>query len=265
MSTIETDGFISDQAVEGRAIFRDRFSDIFALAEDMNRVAVLKIGEAKLADIDNGLFILFLLTIRIIESYEAIIILMERGMLAPAKLIIRPLLEAMFTLAALVKDKDLITKYFDAQDITTLSLLRSSTKWRDKNLKKIFKESELEKKYIKKKNELKDNPPNILSPHDWAKIADYDDYYHLYYVEYASYTHSNLRALEDHMDRDGEDYVEAAFGPSITGFYDLLRNATQFTLMSVIHMCSAFNLDVESDADRISKGINELDANRNVT
>ena len=118
MSTIETDGFISDQAVEGRAIFRDRFSDIFALAEDMNRVAVLKIGEAKLADIDNGLFILFLLTIRIIESYEAIIILMERGMLAPAKLIIRPLLEAMFTLAALVKDKDLITKYFDAQDIT---------------------------------------------------------------------------------------------------------------------------------------------------
>lgn len=258
MTKIETDGFLSDDAIEGRAIFRERFSEIFALAEDLNRVAVAKLGEVKLSNIDDSRWVLYLLAIRIIESYEAIIILMERGMLTPAKLIIRPLLEALFTLAALEKDKGLIAKYFDAQNEAHFLLLRSSTQWRNEDLKKIFKESKLEAKFIQKKEERKVSPPASLSPIEWAKAADCEDFYHFYYVQYASFTHSNLSALEDHMERDGEEKVEASFGPTITGFNDLLRDATSFTLLSVMHMCSAFHLEIDSDADRIQAGLQKL-------
>lgn len=260
MTKIETDGFLSDEAVEGRAVFRARFSDAFSLAEDLNRVAVKKLGEAKLADVADGHFILYLLTIRIIESFEAIIILMERGMLAPAKLIVRPVLEALFTLAALEKDKELIAKYFGTQSKAQFALLWSSTRWRNEDLKKFFKESKLEAKYIERKKEQKENPPETLRPIDWAEAAGYEDFYHLHYVQYASFTHSNLSALEDHMDRDGEEKIEASFGPSITGFYELLRDATNFTLLSVMHMCSAFRLPIDSDAARIQEGIEKLNA-----
>lgn len=129
MTRIESDGFLSDEAIEGRSVFRGRFSDVFALAEDVNRIAVKRLSQAKLADIVDGHFVLYLLTIRIVESFEAIVILMERGMLSPAKLIVRPILEALFTLAALEKNKELIAKYFDTQSEAHFALLRSSTKW----------------------------------------------------------------------------------------------------------------------------------------
>lgn len=265
MTNIETDGFLSDEAIEGRAVFRERFQDVFAMAEDMNRVALRKLGGAKLSGIDDGSFVIYLLAIRIIESYEAIIILMERGMLAPAKLVIRPLLEALFTLVAVEKNKGLVSKYFDTQNKAHFELLRSSTQWRDEALKKIFKEANLEAKYIEKKKELKENPPNTFGPIDWAKAADFEDFYHVYYVQYASYTHSNLSALEDHLDRDNENKINASFGPSITGFYELLRNATAFTLIGVVHMCSTFGLDVDSDVTRIHETIRRLDEKHNAS
>jgi Family of unknown function (DUF5677) len=258
MTKIETDGFLSDDAVEGRAIFRERFSEMFALAEDLNRVAVAKLGEVKLSNIDESRWVLYLLLIRIIESYEAIVILMERGMLTPAKLIIRPLLEALFTLAALEKDKELIAKYFDAEKEAHFLLLRSSTQWRNEDLKKIFKKSKLEAKFIQKKEERKVSPPAFLSPLEWAKEASYEDFYHYYYAQYSSFTHSNLSALEDHMERDGEEKVEASFGPTVTGFNDLLIDAMSFTLLSVMHTCSAFHLEIDSDADRIQAGLQKL-------
>ncbi|MFC1626420.1 DUF5677 domain-containing protein [Pseudomonadota bacterium] len=262
MTNIKTDGFLSEEAIEGRAVFLERFKDVFAMAEDMNRIAVKKLGEAKLDSVEDGPFIIYLLTIRIIESYESVIILMERGMLAPAKLIIRPLLEAMFTLIALEKDKTLVAKYFDTQDDAHLKMLRASTKWRDEFLKKAFKDAGLEAKFIKQKEKLKESPPKTLKPFQWAKAADLEDFYDVFYVYYASFTHSNLSALEDHIDREA-DRLEASFGPSIEGFYGLLRSATAFTLLAVMHMCLAFKLEIDSDAEKIHEAICHLDEKYN--
>ncbi|MDI1339269.1 DUF5677 domain-containing protein [Polaromonas sp.] len=258
MTRIESDGFLSDEAIEGRSVFRGRFSDVFALAEDVNRIAVKRLSQAKLADIVDGHFVLYLLTIRIVESFEAIVILMERGMLSPAKLIVRPILEALFTLAALEKNKELIAKYFDTQSEAHFALLRSSTKWRNEDLKRLFRDSKLEEKYIEKKKERKESPPESLRPIQWAEAAGYEDFYHLHYVQYASFTHSNLSALEDHMDMDGEAKVEASFGPSANGFFELLIDATNFTLLSVMHMCSAFQIEIDQDADRIQERVEIL-------
>ena len=163
-------------------------------------------------------------------------------------------------MAALEKDKALITKYFDTQSKAGFELLRSSTQWRNNGLKKIFKESKLEEKSIKKKKEIKENPPETFRPIDWARAADYEDFYHLYYVQYASFTHSNLSALEDHMEMDGKEKVEASFGPTITGFYNLLSDATNFTLLSVLHMCSAFQVEIDLDSNRIQEGLRKLNA-----
>ena len=139
MTTIETDGFLSSEAADGRHIFRKKYAYIFVLAEEMNQIALAKLREARLSEVDDADFLLYLLAIRIIESFEAVIVLMERGMLAPAKLIIRPQLEALFTLAAIDKDRTLVQKYLNAQDNAQFEKLRSSTKWRSAALKGIFK------------------------------------------------------------------------------------------------------------------------------
>lgn len=256
---------MSDEAADGKAVFRTRFGDIFALAEDANRVAVAALRSAKLANVENSKFVIYLLTIRVVESYEAIILLMELGMTAPAKLIIRPLLEAMFSLAAIQKDESLVDRYFDTQNKAHFELLRSTTQWKDEILRVLSREHGFERKYIEKKKELKETPPETLRPIEWAKAAEYEDLYHVYYAHYASFTHSNLSALEDHISRDEEEKVEAAFGPSIEGFYDIVRSATAFSLMSIMHMSQAFGLVIDEDANRIHEEIRRLDAKYNST
>lgn len=265
MSTIEIEGFLSNEATDGVAVFRERFKDLFDLVEDANRVFVAALQTAKLADIEDSKFGVYLLAIRVVESFEAIVILMERGMLSPAKLVIRPLLEAMFSLGAIQKDESLVKKYFDTQNKAHFELLKSTTRWKDPILRALSHEHGFEKKYINKKKELNESPPEALRPYEWAEAAGYEDLYHVYYVYYASFTHSNLSALEDHLDRDIEDKVEASFGPSIQGFYDILRNATAFTLVSIMHLCSAFGIGIDANANRIHEEIRRLDEKYNLT
>lgn len=265
MSTIEAEGFLSKQAAEGSAVFRERFKDLFYLAEDANRVCVAALRTAKLADIENSKLVVYLLTIRVVESFEAVILLMERGMLAQAKMVIRPILEAMFSLGAIQKDESLVKKYFDTQNKAHLDLLKSTTRWKDPILRALSQERGFEKQYINKKQELKESPVEALRPYEWAEAAGYEDLYHVYYVYYASFTHSNLSALEDHLDRDSEEKVEASFGPTIQGFYDILRNATAFTLMSIMHMCNLFGIDIDADARRIHEEICRLDKKYSAT
>jgi hypothetical protein len=262
MSDFETEGFLSDEGVEGRKIFRKRFEAAFSLADELNRVALVKIREVKLGSADQAPFIIFLLTIRIIELFESIIILMERGILSSAKLLIRPLLEALFTLVAIDKDKSLVSKYFDTQDEAHLKLLKSSTQWKNEILKKAFKDSGLEAKYIQQKNKLSLSPPDSMKPIEWAKAAGLDDLYHSFYVQYSSYTHSNLSALRDHIDSRDDNVLEASFGPSIEDLYDHIRNAVSFTLIALAHMCLTFDLEIDSEIRNIHKIITDLDDNQ---
>ena len=259
MATIEQEGFLSEEAEQGRSVFRAKYSGVLALAAEMNRVAIAKLQEARLSEIDDADFILYLLAIRIVEAYEAIVILMERGMVASAKLIIRPQLEALFTLAAIDKDRSLVQRYFDAQANAQFEKLKSSTKWQADALKAIFKEDGLEAKYIDMKKNRKAAPPAALRPFEWAQKAEMDDYYNTYYVHYASYTHTNREALEENMEWE-EERVTAAFGPSDTGFYETIRHATAFTLLATMHMCAAFKLPFTTELAGIHESIKKCDA-----
>ncbi len=92
MTEIETDGFLSDEAIHGRTIYRERFAEWFDVAEKLNRLAIGSLSQAHLSDIDSAQQVVYLLTIRVIEAYESIVILMERGLLSSSKLIVRPML-----------------------------------------------------------------------------------------------------------------------------------------------------------------------------
>ncbi len=227
MTKMETDGFLSDEAEQARAIFRKEFSAWFEIAEKLNRRAISTLAQAPLKDIDQAQQVVCLLTIRVLEAYESIVLLMERGLLSSAKFIVRPMLEALFTLAAIDKDSSLAVVYLDGQRAADLNSLKSSCAWKNKDLMNKFKEHKLESKYIKLKGELKNKPVTQLMPVEWAKKSDYEDFYHLYYVEYCSSIHSNPRALNEHMDIDGDD-VALAFGPTTEGFGTLLGNASYF-------------------------------------
>lgn len=262
MTTIEDSGFLSDEAEaeEGRKSFRAKYVSAFTLADRMNHIAVGKLRDARLGDCEDSKFILYLLSIRVIEAFEAIVLLSERGMVTSAKLIIRPQLEALFTLAAIDKDRSLVARYFDAQTHAQYQKLRSSKNWQAPKLKEIYENDQLEVKLREMEVARRTSRPETLKPYQWANLADMSDYYNVYYVEYASYTHSNRESLEENLEWSEDGSVDAAFGPSDKDIYETIRNATAFTLLATMHMCSAFKILVGNELEDIKETMSQCDA-----
>lgn len=86
------------------------------------------------------------------------------------------------------------------------------------------------------------------------------DYYNLYYVQYASYTHSNRESLEENLEWNEDGSVDAAFGPSDKDFYETVRNSAAFTLLAVMHMCHAFSIPLGDELESIKLLIDRCDA-----
>lgn len=162
---IETTGFLSYETREGIGIIRHRFGDIFNLAERLNRYCIAKIGVSKVPEKNQSAFVIYLLAIRIVETFEGIIILYERGMAAPGKMLIRPILESLFTLAAIQKDPSLVDIFYNNQEKAHIAMLKATTRWTSTELRKVAKERGFERLYLEKKGKLKSDPIETLKPY----------------------------------------------------------------------------------------------------
>ena len=265
MTTLETDGFLSDDAVTSVADYRARFNDLFSVAKSTNQFALKILRSPHFANAEEWQLISCLLTIRIVEAFEGTILLIERGMVAPATLMLRPILEALFILGALQADKSLVSAYHDAQARADKKKLYAAMQWKNDGLRRLSKSADLERRYIEIKEAHKQNPPIEMTPIDWARKATLEDFYHTYYVFYASRTHSNREALDDHIDQSDHaaDQIDLAFGPKLDGIYDVIRNASTFCLMAIMYLGEAFELDTQEGSREIFEAIQEIDQTYN--
>ena len=108
MSTIDTDGFLSEECEEGRKNFLTKYYDVFDFAKEINKFSMELLRNQKI-DWDNPhkLFIQTL-QIRIIEHFQGVILMLERGMIPQIKVQIRAMLESLFILVALQKKPELV-------------------------------------------------------------------------------------------------------------------------------------------------------------
>ena len=267
MTTIETDGFLSAEACNAIADYRAQFKDLFSVADATNQFAISIMRSPRLAEAEEWQLVSCLLTIRIVEAFEGSILLIERGMIAPATLMLRPILEALFILGALQADHSLISAYHGTQAKADRRKLHAAMQWKSEPLRRLSKASNLEAKYIEIREAHKSAPPEELSPIAWATKASLEDFYHTYYVFYSSHTHSNQEALNDHIDQsdDNGDEIDLAFGPKIDGVYDIIRNASAFCLMAVTYLGEAFGIDTQEGSQQVSDSIHGIDKTYNPT
>ena len=267
MTTVETDGFLSDEAVEAITDYRARFEDLFSVAHKTNRFALEVLRSPQMAEAEEWQLISCLLTIRIVEAFEGTVLLIERGMVAPATLLLRPVLEVLFVLGALQADHSLVAAYYQTQARVERKKLYAAMQWKDQRLRSLVKKANLEKRYVEIKEAHKQTPPIEMKPIDWAQKAGLTDFYHTYYIFYASRTHSNREALDEHIDQSDEspDKLDLAFGPQADGIYDVIRNASTFCLMAVMYLGEAFGLDTQLGSQNVFEAILEIDQKYNAS
>ncbi len=258
MSTIDKEGFLSGEIHKSIAYYREKHKEIFDISHVLNRECVLLINNSKIDWENQSRLVIQALFLKVLEKYQAIIILLERGMTSSAKVLARAIFETTFIIVALTKDPGLLKNYIDQHHDRYKKALKSALQFKSSALKKAMKEIDVEKRYLEKKAELKDKELEILAPKTWAKLAGLDDFYNLYYVKYSNATHSNISALDDHVDKLEETW-NLAFGPSDNDLYEMLKGCT-YSILNCASCCAEINnLNIDDQLKKLEAKIVEHD------
>lgn len=258
MSKIEFDGFLSDESEEGKKHFYHKYIDVFEFVKEINRFSMELMQNLKVDLNDNHKLITITLHLRINENFQGTILMLERGMMPQAKVLTRAMLETVFTLVALQKKPELLQNYFDQHEEGKKRNLKAALQFQDEHLRASAKKHKLEQHYIDQKKSLKGKVINPLSPKQWAIEAGLEDFYNLYYTLYSNPTHSNLSALNDHVD-ESEAEINLAFGPSDKYFYEVFQCCVYILINAMNSSALSQGQDISKQLDPFVEKLKKLD------
>ena len=223
MSKIETDGFISIEADEGRTHILDAYHDLFELLKEINRFLMRFLATTAVDGESQYKMVLHTLLVRLLEIYQGTYLMLERGMMVPAEQLTRGMLEILFITVALEKKPELLQAYLDQYEKNHTQMLRAALEFKGKALSASVNQHEIKQVLDQKIEEQKVKKLKLLKIWEWAKEAELDDFYNLYYVLYSTSTHSSLSSLDDHIDIESNGEVNVAFGPTDKDLYEVAK------------------------------------------
>ncbi|BAK76683.1 hypothetical protein NH8B_1867 [Pseudogulbenkiania sp. NH8B] len=233
MSSMEMDGFLSEEAEESRRQIQIVYKAAFEAAQQTNSLLMRELRELHIDWNDESKTIVASLFVRSVETYQALIILLERGMVAQGRMLVRTLLETLFAMAAIAKNPQLKDAYIAKHYDSTIKAINSAKRWKQPNLKGRLEPDKIEELIEHNKAKLAESNGRILKINQWAEEAGLSDYYNLFYVENSSAVHSDMLALNDHVVDGGSDGAQVYFGPSDFGLYHALRTGATAILTAV--------------------------------
>lgn len=240
------DGYFSAEASAWTQRNCGNHAALFKLAEKFNRhcheiVAGLIIHQ------DEGQQILgAALYVRVLGFYQAALLVTERGMSNEAKVLLRSLLEATFTIRAIASSPEVMREYIAADQRQRLSVFR-----RVQNNPSGFKavladgrEGEIEALIAEVEADVQTNKPKKLHVSYLAEKAGLKDTYDTAYVLFSGTVHSAVRDLEQYLQLNAEGSIsEMKWGPDGSDIDRLLITTIECASHSLRAVEALFNLD----------------------
>lgn len=183
------------------------------------------------------------LFVKILNGFQAGIILFKKGLSSEGKIITRTIIEGTFILGAICKDRKLAEQFIETDKAKRLRLINSilngselmygSLKSEVTNEMKISLQKEIEEKNIVN-----------LSAEQWAQKADLNGLYTPYRV-LSDDVHPNARTLENYylgVD-NGNNIISIESGWSTHFLSETVSTAASSLLIAVDCMCNMFSLN----------------------
>jgi hypothetical protein len=187
---------------------------------------------------DRGLLIASIFA-RILEHFQAIIILEERNITNSSNALVRVILEATFSLVACVKNDNFHYKLADWDSLAKKRLGEHLQKVSPNASPLTIEEIERINEQVQQASEeVKDlkkhsNDDSELKVFRIAKYADMEDFYHSIYSLFSLTVHSAVRSLSEHVGVDASgDIKSILWGPDQKQGYGLIT-ATAIVLHSM--------------------------------
>jgi len=218
--TIDEQGFLSPEIAAWIGRHRAENRAWFSLATDLNSVAQQELLLLEVPLEDNKAVLATLLFVRGISSFQAAILLAERGMTQDARTIARSCFESVFCFGALRKDRDFLGK-FEKHDVHSKKKLANALLTGGLKL-----EVEVTEKLRQFRDDLERSGVKEESLNVWqaAKSAGLGGVYDVYYRGLSNdAAHPSLTALNCYLDVDKNKQIKGfRGGPDVTDVEETL-------------------------------------------
>jgi|GEM_PF-6995208 len=259
MSAMAEEGFLSEEAEELRRQIKEAYKEVFQAARQTNLLLMRVLRGLHVDWNDEATTIVAALFVRIVETYQSLIILLERGMVAQGRMLVRTLLDALFSMTAIAKTPSLKEAYMAQHYDAVIKALKAAKRWKQPSLQGRVVPAKLDELIAHNKAKMDEMKTKPLKVYEWAKKADLDNYYNVFYVENSSAVHSDMWALNDQIEGGNPEENQVHFGPNDLGLYHALRSAATSVLSSVEALRKAYPSIPEGDEVFLQNRWRELD------
>jgi hypothetical protein len=246
MSSFSEEGFLSDEGAAVVQIIRGNYRQWLAVIRAINNTAVelqytLAVHEQSAREISGAA-----LFVRTIIHVQAAVLLLERGLEAPAKVMVRCAMESLFNLGACANDAGKALAFLDADEAGKKRVAKYLLQVQDPQLKEIVSQTSVQEHLAHLEHTVENLNARELRTRDMARAADLENLYLTAYARLSEAVHSSARDLEQHFEVDEDGHILALTNePVIKELGKIFLMLGEVLIAAIRAVAKIFLLEVE--------------------
>lgn len=196
-------GFLSEAAEDVRIEVLARYADWRAVLLRATELAVSVQHELIVHVDDEREVFAAALFARLLASCQAAVVLLERGLVAQARCVLRQALEALFALAAIAEKPELVRRLIESHEAEQRRAAKNIGLWKHPDLKAIAS-SELASGRL---DEALASKATAIATAELAAAGGFEDWYRSIYMTLSWSVHGAAIDLERHFVKDSSGVV----------------------------------------------------------
>lgn len=204
----DENGFLAGTADTVAKALLDQHQSHFKRAADLNRDCHELLFSCKPRNKDGQQVLVVALFLRILEHFQATVILLGRGLVSPAVVMARACLEAVFAARAIALAPDALRRFILDDQVQRVKLANKADQYAYPNLEDLRQE-------VAKglrcdiKSRIEGDGAKRFSTEEMSRLAGMHDWYVTIYPLWSKTAHSQVRDLEQYLDLDEQGEIRS--------------------------------------------------------
>lgn len=267
------EGFLGDSitVTHFKSSVESKYAQFLELYRKTNRTAHKMKFHLEVPNTDGQKVIAVALFIRLLNSFQAVAILAQHGLMFDSKIVLRGGLESLFILNLLCKKKEFLDEYIGSDHVRRLTLFEVAAHTSDPNFESLRNYANSHPEfYTELKEKIKKNGWKRLKAAEIAKRSGLSSMYDTQYRLLSEEVHTSPRSLESSLSFT-EDQNPSTFewGPSDQELRLTLFTGIQMLLVAmkaISTLCGIYDehkellLEIDTSLTKLNQAFSILDA-----
>ncbi|UUP20059.1 DUF5677 domain-containing protein [Nitratireductor thuwali] len=255
MFEFDSDGFLTHRSGELEAEINAAHHQLFTCACQINHDCHELLFSADIRNRDIRSIIVATLFMRLLEHYQAVIVLLNKGVIAAARAALRALVETTFKMRAVATDRDAL-KAFIAEDLAARKKLINKARNNDYTNLEETRRAISDELVGDLEQQIQATGAKSPRTEDWSRRASMHDWYITNYALLSKAVHTQVRDLEAYL-KIGEsgEIEEFRYAPGMNDIPLLILTTAHCLLIGASAFDGTFELGFGPKGELHSKTV----------